>query len=59
MRSALPSGTDEAFFDYLRTVDASEVTVAAVPEGSVVFPRVSVGRSRLPGLEQIWVSSMG
>ncbi|XP_025068520.1 nicotinate phosphoribosyltransferase [Alligator sinensis] len=40
VRSALPSGTDEAFFDYLRTVDASEVTVAAVPEGSVVFPRV-------------------
>ncbi|XP_075776102.1 nicotinate phosphoribosyltransferase isoform X2 [Pelodiscus sinensis] len=31
---------EEAFFDYLRTVDASEVTVSSVPEGSVVFARV-------------------
>ncbi|XP_010134338.1 PREDICTED: nicotinate phosphoribosyltransferase, partial [Buceros rhinoceros silvestris] len=34
LRSVLPSTTEEAFFDY------SEVTVSAVPEGSVVFARV-------------------
>ncbi|XP_031447165.1 nicotinate phosphoribosyltransferase isoform X2 [Phasianus colchicus] len=40
LRSVLPSTTEDAFFDYLSTVDASEVTVTSVPEGSVVFSRV-------------------
>ncbi|XP_009983641.1 PREDICTED: nicotinate phosphoribosyltransferase, partial [Tauraco erythrolophus] len=40
LRSVLPSTTEDAFFDYLATVDASEVTISAVPEGSVVFARV-------------------
>ncbi|KFV98969.1 Nicotinate phosphoribosyltransferase, partial [Eurypyga helias] len=40
LRSVLPSTTEDAFFSYLATLDASEVTVSAVPEGSVVFPRV-------------------
>ncbi|XP_074842672.1 nicotinate phosphoribosyltransferase-like isoform X3 [Carettochelys insculpta] len=40
LQSVLPSTTDKAFFDYLRTVDASEVTVSSVPEGSVVFAKV-------------------
>ncbi|KGL74057.1 Nicotinate phosphoribosyltransferase, partial [Tinamus guttatus] len=40
LRSVLPSTTEEAFFEYLCTVDASEVTVSSVPEGSVVFSRV-------------------
>ncbi|XP_025902920.1 nicotinate phosphoribosyltransferase [Nothoprocta perdicaria] len=40
LRSVLPSTTEEAFFEYLCTVDASEVTVTSVPEGSVVFSRV-------------------
>ncbi|XP_067416180.1 nicotinate phosphoribosyltransferase isoform X2 [Emydura macquarii macquarii] len=40
LRTVLPSTTEEAFFDYLRTVDASEVTVSSVLEGSVVFARV-------------------
>lgn len=40
LRSVLPSTTEDAFFDYLATLDASEVTVTAIPEGSVVFPRV-------------------
>uniref|UniRef100_K7FQU5 Nicotinate phosphoribosyltransferase n=1 Tax=Pelodiscus sinensis TaxID=13735 RepID=K7FQU5_PELSI len=40
LQSVLPSTMEEAFFDYLRTVDASEVTVSSVPEGSVVFARV-------------------
>ncbi|NWW93348.1 PNCB phosphoribosyltransferase, partial [Rhynochetos jubatus] len=40
LRSVLPSTTEDAFFHYLATLDASEVTVSAMPEGSVVFPRV-------------------
>ncbi|NXA11289.1 PNCB phosphoribosyltransferase, partial [Sapayoa aenigma] len=40
LRSVLPSSTDDAFFDYLATLDASEVTVTAIPEGSVIFARV-------------------
>nr|XP_021403828.1 nicotinate phosphoribosyltransferase [Lonchura striata domestica] len=40
LRSVLPSTIDDAFFDYLATLDASEVTVSAIPEGSVVFARV-------------------
>ncbi|XP_030301431.1 nicotinate phosphoribosyltransferase isoform X2 [Calypte anna] len=40
LRSVLPSTTEDAFFDFLATLDASEVTVSAVPEGSVVFARV-------------------
>lgn len=40
LRSVLPSTTDDAFFDYLATLDTSEMTVTAIPEGSVIFPRV-------------------
>ncbi|NXK05888.1 PNCB phosphoribosyltransferase, partial [Herpetotheres cachinnans] len=40
LRSVLPSTTEDAFFDYLATLDASEVTLSAVPEGSVIFARV-------------------
>lgn len=46
LRSVLPSTTEDAFFDYLATLDTSEVTVTAVPEGSVVFARV--GRAQYP-----------
>ncbi|XP_034619619.1 nicotinate phosphoribosyltransferase isoform X2 [Trachemys scripta elegans] len=40
LQSVLPSTVEKAFFDYLRTVDASEVTVSSVPEGSIVFATV-------------------
>ncbi|NXW50075.1 PNCB phosphoribosyltransferase, partial [Nyctiprogne leucopyga] len=40
LRSVLPGTMEDAFFEYLATLDASEVTVSAVPEGSVVFARV-------------------
>ncbi|XP_061463082.1 nicotinate phosphoribosyltransferase [Rhineura floridana] len=40
LASVLPGTTEKAFFDYLRTVDASEVSVSSAPEGSVVFSRV-------------------
>ncbi|NWH66490.1 PNCB phosphoribosyltransferase, partial [Geococcyx californianus] len=40
LRSVLPTTTEDAFFDFLATLDASEVTVSAVPEGSIIFPKV-------------------
>ncbi|TFK01575.1 nucleolar protein 4 [Platysternon megacephalum] len=40
LQSVLPSTVEKAFFDYLRTVDASEVTVSSAPEGSIVFATV-------------------
>ncbi|KAJ6661547.1 hypothetical protein lerEdw1_014457 [Lerista edwardsae] len=40
LESVLPVTTEKAFFDYLRAVDASEVSVLSVPEGSVVFSKV-------------------
>ncbi|NXN70439.1 PNCB phosphoribosyltransferase, partial [Himantopus himantopus] len=48
LRSVLPGTTEDAFFDYLATLDASEVTVSAVPEGSVVFARVPFLQVRGP-----------
>lgn len=40
LASVLPSDTDPAFFEHLRTLDCSGVTVRALPEGSLAFPSV-------------------
>ncbi|XP_040040311.2 nicotinate phosphoribosyltransferase isoform X1 [Gasterosteus aculeatus] len=40
LRSVLPPATDPAFFQFLRGLDCSGVTLRSVPEGSVVFARV-------------------
>ncbi|GAB2231713.1 hypothetical protein Droror1_Dr00010725 [Drosera rotundifolia] len=44
----LPDKCEEGFRDYLRKVDCSDVEVYAVPEGSVVFPRVPLLRVEGP-----------
>lgn len=41
LRSVLPPTTDPAFFQFLRGLDCSGVTLRSVPEGIVVFARVS------------------
>lgn len=41
LASVLPPDTDPAFFEHLRTIDCSGVTVRALPEGSIAFPGVS------------------
>ncbi|XP_029004915.1 nicotinate phosphoribosyltransferase isoform X2 [Betta splendens] len=38
--SVLPATTDPAFFQFLRGLDCSGVTLRSVPEGTVVFARV-------------------
>ncbi|XP_070604496.1 nicotinate phosphoribosyltransferase [Erythrolamprus reginae] len=48
LKSVLPATTEEAFFEYLSTVDASEVSVSSAPEGSVVFSRVPLLQVRGP-----------
>ncbi|CAN9500765.1 unnamed protein product [Ophioblennius macclurei] len=40
LRSVMPPDTDPAFFQFLRGLDCSAVTLRSVPEGSVVFARV-------------------
>ncbi|XP_048474108.1 nicotinate phosphoribosyltransferase [Rhincodon typus] len=46
LRKVLPPTTEPGFYDYLRDIDTSAVTLRAVPEGSVVFPKVT---------EWVWV----
>lgn len=41
LRSVMPATTDPTFFQFLLQLDCSKVTVRSVPEGSVVFARVS------------------
>lgn len=44
LASVLPPDTEPAFFEHLRALDCSGVTVRALPEGSLAFPGVSAGR---------------
>ncbi|KAG4073559.1 hypothetical protein HA402_000783 [Bradysia odoriphaga] len=48
LRQTLPEGIEAAFFDYLSQLTAKEVTVHAIEEGSVVFPRVPIIRVEGP-----------
>ncbi|KAH7520197.1 nicotinate phosphoribosyltransferase 2 [Ziziphus jujuba] len=48
VREALPSSCEDGFYDYLRGIDCSDVEVYAVPEGSVVFPKVPMLRVEGP-----------
>lgn len=44
LASVLPPDTDPAFFEHLRALDCSRVSVRALPEGSLAFPGVSALR---------------
>lgn len=39
LRNNLPADAEDEFFDYLRQLTAADVTLHAIEEGSVVFPR--------------------
>ncbi|KAL2931668.1 Nicotinate phosphoribosyltransferase 2 [Bienertia sinuspersici] len=54
VRDAMPGKCEEGFLDYLRQLDCSEVEVYAIPEGSIVFPRVPLLRVEGPvGVAQL------
>eukprot|EP00112_Aurelia_sp_Birch-Aquarium-sp1_P023814 Seg725.5 transcript_id=Seg725.5/GoldUCD/mRNA.D3Y31 product="Nicotinate phosphoribosyltransferase" protein_id=Seg725.5/GoldUCD/D3Y31 len=48
LQSILPKTCRREFFDYLRHLSASEITLYAIPEGTVVFPRVPLLRVEGP-----------
>ncbi|KAG0486985.1 hypothetical protein HPP92_009080, partial [Vanilla planifolia] len=47
LQSVMP-GCEDDFFEYLRAVDCSDVEVYAIPEGSVVFPKIPLMRVEGP-----------
>ncbi|KAJ1704576.1 hypothetical protein LUZ63_004355 [Rhynchospora breviuscula] len=47
LRSAMPT-CEDGFFEYLREIDCSDVEVYAIPEGSIVFPKVPLMRIEGP-----------
>ncbi|XP_039117117.1 nicotinate phosphoribosyltransferase 2-like [Dioscorea cayenensis subsp. rotundata] len=47
LRSVMPTSED-GFFDYLRSINCSDVEVYAISEGSVVFPKVPLMRVEGP-----------
>ncbi|KAF2071044.1 hypothetical protein CYY_007642 [Polysphondylium violaceum] len=47
IRTMLPT-CDQGFIDYLSKLDSSEVTIHAIKEGSVVFPRIPLVRIEGP-----------
>ncbi|XP_064597127.1 nicotinate phosphoribosyltransferase-like [Liolophura sinensis] len=40
IKSVLPKETENEFFEYLRSVNTDGITLYAIPEGTVVFPKV-------------------
>ncbi|KAJ8670507.1 hypothetical protein QAD02_001766 [Eretmocerus hayati] len=48
LKSAMPSCVEPEFFEFLRHTTAKEVTLYAIEEGSVVFPRVPLLRVEGP-----------
>ena len=44
----LPSNVEDEFYEYLKSIDLKDLILYAVPEGSVVFPRVPLVRIEGP-----------
>lgn len=48
LRTTLPPTCEEGFFDYLRGINCSDIEIYAIPEGSVVFPKIPLMRVEGP-----------
>ncbi|KAK7251030.1 hypothetical protein RIF29_33894 [Crotalaria pallida] len=48
VRESLSDSCEDGFFDYLRGIDCSNVEVYAIPEGTVVFPKIPLLRIEGP-----------
>nr|GLL19459.1 nicotinate phosphoribosyltransferase isoform X1 [Ipomoea trifida] len=47
-QQSLPSSCEDGFFEYLRSIDLSDVEIYSISEGSVVFPKVPLMRVEGP-----------
>lgn len=48
LKSVMPTTTKAEFFDYLKELTTNEVVFSAIPEGSVVFPKIPLIRVEGP-----------
>ena len=48
LKMILPSTVEEEFYNFLQEIDTSTVTVSAVQEGNIVFPKVPLIRMEGP-----------
>ncbi|XP_003706835.1 nicotinate phosphoribosyltransferase isoform X1 [Megachile rotundata] len=48
LKSIMPSSVDQRFFEYLKDLTPKDVTIYAMEEGSVVFPRIPLLRVEGP-----------
>ncbi|KAF5736159.1 nicotinate phosphoribosyltransferase family protein [Tripterygium wilfordii] len=48
IRESLPGSSEDDFYNYLRRLDCSDVELYAIPEGTVVFPKVPLLRIEGP-----------
>ncbi|KAM7292088.1 nicotinate phosphoribosyltransferase isoform X3 [Ixodes scapularis] len=48
LRSILPGDVDPGYYDYLASLNADDVQLYAIPEGTVVFPRIPLIRVEGP-----------
>ncbi|KAH9299712.1 hypothetical protein KI387_031394, partial [Taxus chinensis] len=48
LRTILPNTCEEGFFDYLRGLNCLDIEIYAIPEGSVVFPKIPLIRIEGP-----------
>nr|GMC57748.1 nicotinate phosphoribosyltransferase 2-like [Ipomoea batatas] len=48
LQQSLPSSCEDGFFEYLRSIDLSDVEIYSISEGSVVFPKVPLMRVEGP-----------
>ena len=61
LKTILPPTVEEEYFEFLRTLSTNDVVLSAIPEGSVVFPRVPLIRVEgpLPGTLLIFLEGAG
>ncbi|CAF0817682.1 unnamed protein product [Rotaria sordida] len=51
LRTVLPTYTEQEYYDYLLQLDMNNIKIYAVPEGTVVFPRIPLLRIEGPILK--------
>ena len=57
LKTILPPTVEEEFYNFLKEIDSSKVTLSSILEGSLVFPKVPMMRLEgpLPGISMLIV----